>query len=264
MRAPRRSLAPRRPVSPACPFKRQALHSCSELGNPSMQTMRGPATAGRGRTAWSTRASATVPAKKGFGTPLPKPATKQAKQQPVVEQCPCASGKAYKNCCEPFHKGPDPAPTAEATLRARFSAYPKGKADYLVGTTHPDYHVYHYSVAQPGGAEQRLREDIASACNKFAFSGLKIVKVEPGSSEREAYVAFEYLSRKKLGDDGLPLPEAQLLAGTGQWDKTAEKGRFLQVEGGTWQFADYQRATFGGDMLAGAMASAESSAAASS
>lgn len=61
-----------------------------------MQTMRRTVMAGRGRPAPSVRASATAAAKKGFGKPLPKPAPKQAKQQPVVEQCPCASGKAYK------------------------------------------------------------------------------------------------------------------------------------------------------------------------
>lgn len=40
-------------------------------------------------------------------------------------------------------------------------------------------------VTVPGGAAERLREDVASACNKFAFMGLKIVGSEAGVDEHE-------------------------------------------------------------------------------
>jgi SEC-C motif-containing protein len=36
--------------------------------------------------------------------------------------CPCESGKPYSKCCGVYHKG-TPAPSAEALMRSRYSAY---------------------------------------------------------------------------------------------------------------------------------------------
>lgn len=52
-------------------------------------------------------------------------------------RCPCHSGRRYKRCCEPWHKG-RPAPTPEALMRSRFSAYAMGLTDYILDTTDPD------------------------------------------------------------------------------------------------------------------------------
>jgi len=51
--------------------------------------------------------------------------------------CPCESGKPYSKCCEVFHLG-TPAPTAEALMRSRYTAYVLGLEDYLLKTWHPD------------------------------------------------------------------------------------------------------------------------------
>ncbi|MDI1362275.1 YchJ family metal-binding protein [Methylotenera sp.] len=51
--------------------------------------------------------------------------------------CPCESGKPYKACCEPFHKG-SPAPTAEALMRSRYTAFVLQLEDYLLSTWHPE------------------------------------------------------------------------------------------------------------------------------
>lgn len=56
--------------------------------------------------------------------------------------CPCESGKPYSKCCEVYHLG-TPAPTAEALMRSRYSAYAlatKNPAltEYLLQTWHPD------------------------------------------------------------------------------------------------------------------------------
>lgn len=53
-----------------------------------------------------------------------------------VTDCPCGSGTAYVACCGPFHDGV-PAPTAEALMRSRYSAYVLGLEDYLFRTWHP-------------------------------------------------------------------------------------------------------------------------------
>lgn len=56
---------------------------------------------------------------------------------PTVTPCPCGSGETYAQCCGRYHAGPDPAPTAEALMRSRFSAFAVGERDYLLATWHP-------------------------------------------------------------------------------------------------------------------------------
>jgi len=51
--------------------------------------------------------------------------------------CPCESGKPYSACCQPLHMG-NAAPTAEALMRSRYSAYVLGLEGYLLQTWHPD------------------------------------------------------------------------------------------------------------------------------
>src|SRR5690554_2275310 len=50
--------------------------------------------------------------------------------------CPCGSQKPYNRCCGQYHTGA-PAPTPEALMRSRFSAFVQGKTDYLMATWHP-------------------------------------------------------------------------------------------------------------------------------
>jgi SEC-C motif-containing protein len=51
--------------------------------------------------------------------------------------CPCRSGKSYKDCCKPFHKGNKLPKTAEALMRARYCAYAKNLRAFLMDTWHP-------------------------------------------------------------------------------------------------------------------------------
>jgi len=51
-----------------------------------------------------------------------------------MDTCPCGSGRAYESCCEPYIKGSLTAPTAEALMRSRYSAYVKGEIDYIVSS----------------------------------------------------------------------------------------------------------------------------------
>lgn len=50
--------------------------------------------------------------------------------------CPCGSGRGYEACCGPIHAG-EPAPTAEALMRSRFSAFARGDVAYLLASWHP-------------------------------------------------------------------------------------------------------------------------------
>ena len=58
---------------------------------------------------------------------------------PLATPCPCGSALPYAGCCGRFHAGPQhlQAPTAEALMRSRYSAFVRGEAGYLLATWHP-------------------------------------------------------------------------------------------------------------------------------
>ncbi|OLT53280.1 zinc-binding protein [Cellulosimicrobium sp. CUA-896] len=68
---------------------------------------------------------------------------------PDDARCPCLSGDTYGECCGRYHaalrapggtasgSAPSVAPTAEALMRSRYSAFVVGDADYLRATWHP-------------------------------------------------------------------------------------------------------------------------------
>ena len=45
--------------------------------------------------------------------------------------CPCGSGRAYSDCCEPVISGRSRATSAEALMRSRYSAYVNKEIDWL-------------------------------------------------------------------------------------------------------------------------------------
>ena len=51
-----------------------------------------------------------------------------------MTSCPCDPKKSYTQCCGPYIKGEKPAPTAEALMRSRYSAYVKHEIDYIEKT----------------------------------------------------------------------------------------------------------------------------------
>ncbi|WP_396170622.1 YchJ family protein [Flavobacterium sp.] len=53
-----------------------------------------------------------------------------------MANCYCGSNASFEDCCQVYIKGIQKAPTAEALMRSRYSAYAIGDADYLVATTH--------------------------------------------------------------------------------------------------------------------------------
>ena len=64
---------------------------------------------------------------------------------PGATACPCGTGKTYGECCGLYHAGWHTgslitprlhAPTPEALMRSRYSAYALKLADYLLGTWH--------------------------------------------------------------------------------------------------------------------------------
>jgi len=55
---------------------------------------------------------------------------------PSPTPCPCGSAAVYDACCARWHRG-QPAPSAEALMRSRYSAYVMEDEPYLLATWHP-------------------------------------------------------------------------------------------------------------------------------
>lgn len=94
--------------------------------------------------------------------------------------CPCESGNLYNTCCELAHTG-TPAPTAEALMRSRYTAYVLGLEAYLLKTWS--------TKTRP--AALNLSDDTATK-----WLSLQVIRVE-NTSETTAIV--EFVARYKIG-----------------------------------------------------------------
>jgi SEC-C motif domain protein len=88
--------------------------------------------------------------------------------------CPCGTGSALSACCGPIHAG-EPAPTAEALMRSRYSAYVLGEIDHILATQQDE-----------GGREQTERWSKESE-----WLGLEVTGTEAGGEDDDrGVVAF--------------------------------------------------------------------------
>lgn len=85
------------------------------------------------------------------------------------QRCPCGSGAVYQACCGPLHNGERQAETAEQLMRARYSAYARGDADYLFRTWHP-----------------RTRPVKVTADDDVVWNGLDVTDVVAGGVDDDA------------------------------------------------------------------------------
>lgn len=70
--------------------------------------------------------------------------------------CPCGSNSTYETCCGIFHSGKQTAPTAEALMRSRYSAFAKSEIEYLKETTWPPYQKHFEKAAYLARAQNSI------------------------------------------------------------------------------------------------------------
>ena len=116
--------------------------------------------------------------------------------------CPCDSGQTYGACCGPFHEGAA-APSPEALMRSRYSAYVLGLIDYLLLTWHPS--------TAPGELD------------------LQSVK----------WLGLEVRHAASKGDAGVVEFVARCRGSQGRAERMAETSRFVR-EQGRWYYIDGQ------------------------
>ena len=108
-----------------------------------------------------------------------------------MDGCPCGSGVAYEECCEPVVDGTRLAETAEALMRARYTAYVKDRIAFL---------------GESLTIEQRSdfsEQDTRQWAESSEWLSLEIVRTEQGGTDDDAgEVEFVVRFReKKSGEE---------------------------------------------------------------
>lgn len=55
-----------------------------------------------------------------------------------MNDCPCGSGRGFDDCCQPYLAGTATPPTAEALMRARYTAHTRIELDFIERTHDPE------------------------------------------------------------------------------------------------------------------------------
>ncbi|WP_044205561.1 YchJ family protein [Flammeovirga sp. OC4] len=86
------------------------------------------------------------------------------------KNCPCGSGKQYKDCCKIAHDDINNVMTAEQLMRSRYSAYVLADGEYL--------HKSHHSKTRPKSRGER-RETVKWT-KSVEWKGLEIINKQQG------------------------------------------------------------------------------------
>ena len=87
----------------------------------------------------------------------------------TTPSCPCGLSEPYEKCCGRFHAGAASAPTAEALMRSRYSAFVRLDGGYLLRTWHP-----------------RTRPERLDLDRGMRWTGLEILGTSDGSAFHSA------------------------------------------------------------------------------
>ncbi len=126
-----------------------------------------------------------------------------------VDLCPCGSGKRLDDCCGPYLANVAPAPTAEALMRSRYSAYALGCEPYLLATWHASTRPATLDL----GTEPQPR-----------WIGLTIKR---GAMQDDDHAVVEFVATYKMGGRASRMHEVSRFV--------RESGRWFYVEGDVTQ-----------------------------
>jgi len=135
----------------------------------------------------------------------------QPDEERLAQPCPCGSGATAADCCARYfipdgaEVGQAAAPTAEALMRSRYSAYALGAIDHIMATHHPK--------AQ-ADVDLKSTEKWSREAN---WVGLEIVSTEAGG-EADETGEVEFIARYELAGSPLTHHErAQFRRHDGRW-----------------------------------------------
>jgi SEC-C motif-containing protein len=135
------------------------------------------------------------------------------------EICPCGSGSPFVDCCSPYMSGEKNAPTAEALMRARYSAFVKGNIAFIKSTLARE--------SQKDFDEESVRQ----WSKKSDWLGLEVIRTE-GGGKGDTKGMVEFNARYKLNGKIVGHHEVS------QFRKEKLDGRWYFVDGESHEHQD--------------------------
>jgi SEC-C motif-containing protein len=130
----------------------------------------------------------------------------------IIVPCACGLGENTETHCLPIIKGEKSAETAEALMRARYTAYALGEVDFIISTHTPE-------------AGKDVDRDQTEAWSKNSkWLGLEVVATE-GGGPKDDKGTVEFIARYKIKNVGI---------------EHRERAKFEKI-GGKWLFADAEQ-----------------------
>ncbi len=123
----------------------------------------------------------------------------------LTPACPCGSTKPFTACCAPYVECNEAAPTAEALMRSRYTAYTLLREDYLLATWH--------TSTRPASLD--LAADVATK-----WIGLEVKRHEQQDTD---HAIVEFVARYKVNGRAHRLHEVSRFV--------REDGRWFYVDG---------------------------------
>lgn len=120
-------------------------------------------------------------------------------------RCPCGSGLEYSGCCEPLHLGAA-APTAEALMRSRFSAF-------ALRSTNAGLDAYLLSSWHPSTRPATLEPGEGMVWRKLQF----VDTVHGGPEHQSGIVEFRAAYRESGGAVGVLHERSRFVRNDGRW-----------------------------------------------
>lgn len=137
----------------------------------------------------------------------------------MSDPCPCGSERLFDACCGPFLSGTGSvAPTAEALMRSRFTAFVRGATDYLIESHHP------------AARSMDERGDLLRSLARMEWLNLLVLHREGGGADEDTgIVEFAAAYRTR--------PDLALGTPAGKVGQMHERSRFVR-DGGLWLYVD--------------------------
>lgn len=122
------------------------------------------------------------------------------------DRCPCGTGETYGECCGRYLSEGRRAPTAEALMRSRYTAFATAATHYLLVTWHPS-----------------TRPDLLDLDEEMAWHRLDVLRTDAGGPWDDAGTV-EFVAHYRVEDQPGRLHETSRFV--------REDGRWLYVDGG--------------------------------
>lgn len=120
----------------------------------------------------------------------------------MAELCPCGLGMPYDACCGRYISGSSAAPTAEALMRSRYTAFVIGDGSYVARTWAPETLPPSLEVDPTGEPFTRLDVIATEGGGLFDATGTVTFHAHyPGGSLQE-HSRFERRARRWVYVDG--------------------------------------------------------------